>query len=108
MSLFFWLWPIPHRCAHPVRRVGQFIPVPNFSHAVEPRIDDAIAAWQVSSNDAEAQAAASEFQLAWAEQLPFLPIMNQNATFVHHNKVHGWQPFVWNLYPYYNDTWIEG
>ena len=53
------------------------------------------------------QAAASEFQLAWAEQLPFLPIMNQFATFVNNKKVHGWQPFVWNLYPYYNDTWIE-
>ncbi len=34
--------------------------------------------------------------------------MNQNATFVHNNKVHGWQPFVWNLYPYYNDTWDRG
>ena len=107
MSLFFWLWPIPLDVLI-LFGWSATIPVPNFSHAVEPRIDDAIAAWQQSGTEAEAQAASSEFQLAWAEQLPYLPIMNQNATFVHHNKVHGWQPFVWNLYPYYNDTWIEG
>ena len=107
MSLFFWLWPIPIDVLT-LFGWSATIPVPNFSHAVEPRIDDSIAAWQASGTEAAAQAAASEFQLAWAEQLPYLPIMNQNATFVHNNKVHGWQPFVWNLYPYYNDTWIEG
>lgn len=106
MSLFFWLWPIPIDVLT-LFGGSQFIPVPNFSHAVEPRIDDAIASWQTAADEDQAQAAASEFQLAWAEQLPFLPIMNQNATFVHNNRVHGWQPFVWNLYPYYNDTWIE-
>ena len=106
MSLFFWLWPIPLDVL--VLFAGSnFIPVPNFSHAIEPRIDDAIGSWQASANDSQAQSAASQFQLAWAEELPYIPIMNQNASFVHHNKVHGWQPFVWNLYPYYNDTWIE-
>jgi len=106
MSGFFWLWPIPLDVLILFSGSG-FIPVPNFSHAVEPRIDAAIEAWQQSATAAEAQAAASEFQLAWAEELPYLSIMNQNATFVKHNRVHGWQPFVWNLYPYYNDTWIE-
>lgn len=106
MSMFFWLWPIPLDVLI-LFGGSQFIPVPNFSHAVEPRVDAAIEAWLESATEAEAQVASSEFQLAWAEQLPFLPIMNQNATFVHNNKVHGWQPFVWNLYPYYNDTWIE-
>jgi len=106
MSGFFWLWPIPIDVLT-LFGGSAFIPVPNFSHAVEPRIDDAIAAWQNAGDDAAAKTAVSEFQLAWAEQLPYLPIMNQNATFVRSNKVHGWQPFVWNLYPYYNDTWIE-
>ena len=106
MSLFFWLWPIPLDVLI-LFGGSQFIPVPNFSHAVEPRVDAAIEAWQQSADDAAAQAAASQFQLAWAEQLPFIPLMNQNATFVHNNKVHAWQPFIWNLYPYYNDTWIE-
>ena len=106
MSLFFWLWPVPLDVLT-LFGGSAFIPVPNFSHAVEPRIDEAITNWQNAADEAQAQAAASQFQLAWAEELPYLPIMNQNATFVHSNKVHGWQPFVWNLYPYYNDTWIE-
>ena len=106
MSLFFWLWPIPIDVLTLFGSSGT-IPVPNFSHAVEPRIDAAIEAWQNAATEEEGQAAQSEFQLAWAELLPFMPIMNQNATFVHHNRVHGWQPFVWHLYPYYNDTWIE-
>ena len=106
MSLFFWLWPIPLDVLI-LFSSSATVPVPNFSHAVEPRIDAAIADWQSSATEEEAQAASSAFQLAWAEELPYLPLMNQNATFVHHNRVHGWQPFVWNLYPYYNDTWIE-
>lgn len=106
MSLFFWLWPIPIDVLTLFGGSGT-VPVPNFSHAVEPRIDAAIEAWQNAATEEEGQAAQSEFQLAWAELLPFMPIMNQNATFVHSNRVHGWQPFVWNLYPYYNDTWIE-
>jgi hypothetical protein len=33
--------------------------------------------------------------------------MNQYATFVHQNYVKNWQPFVWNLYPLYNDVWMD-
>ncbi|HJQ94268.1 MAG TPA: ABC transporter substrate-binding protein [Acidimicrobiia bacterium] len=106
MSLFFWLWPIPIDVLT-LFAGSAFIPVPNFSHAVVPRIDTAIQNWQNSATPEEAQAAASEFQLAWAEELPFLSLMNQNATFVKSNRVHGWSPYVWNLYPFYNDVWIE-
>jgi peptide/nickel transport system substrate-binding protein len=106
MSGFFWLWPIPLDVLI-LFSGSQFKPVPNFSHVTEPRIDTAIENWLASATEADAQAAASEFQLAWAEELPYLSIMHQNATFVKNNRVHGWQPFVSNLYPYYNDTWIE-
>jgi peptide/nickel transport system substrate-binding protein len=106
MSLFFWLWPIPIDVLT-LFAGSAFIPVPNFSHAVVPRIDAAITSWQNSATAEAAQAAASEFQLAWAEELPYLSLMNQNATFVKNNKVHGWAPYVWNLYPFYNDVWIE-
>jgi len=106
MSLFFWLWPIPIDVLT-LFAGSAFIPVPNFSHAVEPRIDTAIQNWQNSATPEEAQAAASEFQLAWAEELPYLSLMNQNATFVKNNRVHGWAPYVCNLYPLYNDVWIE-
>jgi ABC-type transport system substrate-binding protein len=106
MSLFFWLWPIPIDVLT-LFAGSAFIPVPNFSHAVETRIDTAISNWQQSATPEDAQAAASEFQLAWAEELPYLSLMNQNATFVKSNRVHGWNPYVWNLYPFYNDVWIE-
>jgi len=36
-----------------------------------------------------------------------MSFINQNSTFVKNNRVHGWSPHVWLLYPYYNDTWIE-
>ena len=106
MSGFFWLWPIPIDVLFLFAGSG-FIPVPNFSHVTDTRIDESLANWHSSLTQADAAAAASEFQLAWAEELPYISIMNQNAVFVKNNRVHGWQPFVWNLYPYYNDTWIE-
>mgnify|MGYP002623558682 CR=1 FL=1 len=55
MSLFFWLWPIPIDVLTLFGSSGT-IPVPNFSHAVAPRIDDAIAAvtYLVSRPDIDA------------------------------------------------------
>ena len=105
-GLFMWLWPIPIDvltlfCA------SYTIPVPNWSHANEPRIDQAIADWQTAGTEEAAAKAQSDFQVAWAEQLPNMSFINQNSTFVKNNRVHGWSPFVWLLYPYYNDTWIE-
>jgi len=106
MSLFFWLWPIPLDVLT-LFSSKDTVPVPNFSHALTPAIDDAIAAWQQSATEEEAQAAASAFQLAWAEELPYISTVTQNAVFVKRNVVHGWLPTLWNLYPYYNDVWIE-
>lgn len=106
MALFFWLWPVPFDVLV-LFGSSKTIPVPNFSHAVEPTIDAAIDEWQKSGTPEAAQAASSKFQMAWAENLPYLPLMNQYATFVHHNYVKGWQPFVWNLYPLYNDVWMD-
>lgn len=106
-GLFMWLWPIPIDvltlfCA------SYTIPVPNWSHANEPRIDQAIADWQAAGTEEAAAKAQSDFQIAWAETLPNMSFINQNSTFVKNNRVHGWSPHVWLLYPYYNDTWIEG
>ncbi len=106
MSLFFWLWPVPLDILV-IFGSSETIPVPNFSHAVEPTIDAAIAEWRQSGTPETAQVASSKFQLEWAEKLPYLPLMNQYATFVHHNYVKNWQPFVWNLYPVYNDVWMD-
>jgi len=106
MALFFWLWPVPLDILV-IFSSSETIPVPNFSHVNDPAIDDAINTWRQSGTVEEAQAASSAFQLLWAESLPYLSLMNQNAAFVHHNYVKGWQPFVWNLYPLYNDVWMD-
>ena len=106
MALFFWLWPVPLDILV-IFSSTETIPVPNFSHVSDPAIDDAIAQWRLAGTPEEAQAASSNFQLLWAETLPYLPLMNQYATFVHQNYVKGWQPFVWNLYPLYNDVWMD-
>ncbi len=106
MALFFWLWPVPLDILV-IFSSSETIPVPNFSHVNDPKIEEGIAEWRQAGTVESAQAASSKFQLHWAETLPYLPLMNQYATFVHQNYVKGWQPFVWNLYPLYNDVWMD-
>jgi peptide/nickel transport system substrate-binding protein len=106
MALFFWLWPVPLDIMV-IFGSSETIPVPNFSHAIEPTIDAAIKEWRLSGTPEAAIAASSKFQTEWADTLPYLPLMNQYATFVHHNYVKNWAPFVWNLYPLYNDVWLD-
>jgi hypothetical protein len=74
---------------------------------VEPTIDAAIAEWRLAGTPEAGVIASSKFQTEWADTLPYLPLMNQYATFVHQNYVKNWAPFVWNLYPLYNDVWLD-
>ena len=106
MSLFFWLWPVPLDILV-IFSSSETIPVPNFSHVKDDKIDSAVAEWRKSGTPDAAQKASSNFQLLWAETLPYIPLMNEYATFVHQNYVKGWQPFVWLLYPLYNDVWMD-
>jgi peptide/nickel transport system substrate-binding protein len=106
MALFFWLWPVPLDILV-IFGSSETIPVPNFSHAVEPTIDAAIAEWRLAGTPEAGVIASSKFQTEWADTLPYLPLMNQYATFVHQNYVKNWAPFVWNLYPLYNDVWLD-
>jgi peptide/nickel transport system substrate-binding protein len=106
MGLFFWLWPVPLDILV-IFSSSETIPVPNFSHVADENIDNIIGEWRKAGTPETAQAASSKFQTYWAEDLPYLPLMNQYATFVHQNYVKNWQPFVWNLYPLYNDVWMD-
>jgi peptide/nickel transport system substrate-binding protein len=105
--MFFYLWPVP------IDVVTLFVNSanangkgPNWSNAVLPQMDAAVAAWQSAANEAELIAAGKKFQLVVAEQLPFVPIINRDAFWVSRQNVHGWHPDQWNLYPYYNDVWL--
>jgi peptide/nickel transport system substrate-binding protein len=104
--LFYYAWPVP------IDVVTLFvstatIPNPNWAHASIPEVDAAIAAWQSAPDDAGLKAAAAQFQTSIAQHLPIIPLVNRNSIFVNRKTVHGYLPHQWNLYPYYNDVWLE-
>jgi ABC-type transport system substrate-binding protein len=70
-------------------------------------VDAAIDTWQNAANAEELQAAGQGFHLAVAQHLPIVPVVNRKKIWVHRKNVHGWIPHQWNLYPYYNDVWLE-
>ncbi|MDP9363819.1 MAG: hypothetical protein M3Q10_06275, partial [Chloroflexota bacterium] len=57
---------------------------------------------------AEALAAAGkQFQLAVAEHLPTIPLVVRNNVWVQRQNVHGWLPHQYDIYPHYNDVWLD-
>ena len=106
--MFFYLWPVPIDVVTLfVNSVNANGKGPNWGNAVVPQVDAAIAAWQSAANQDALVAAGKQFQLAIAEQLPFVPVINRDAFWVNRKNVHGWTPDQWNLYPYYNDVWLD-
>ena len=104
--LFYYAWPVP------IDVVTLFvstatIPTPNWAHASIPEVDAAITAWQSAGSDDELIAAGAQFQTAIAQHLPIIPLVNRNSIWVNRKSVHGYLPHQWNLYPYYNDVWLE-
>lgn len=104
--IFYYAWPVPIDVVSLFVRTAT-IPVPNWASASVPEVDAAFDAWQAAGTEEELAAAAAEFQLACAEFLPVIPLVNRNSVWVNNKKVHGYLPHQWNLYPYYNDVWIE-
>ena len=105
--MFFYLWPVPIDVVTLfVNSVNAHGKGPNFGNAIVPQVDAGIAAWQSAANETQLIAAGKQFQLAVAQHLPFVPVINRDAFWVHRKNVHGWQPDQWNLYPYYNDVWL--
>jgi ABC-type transport system substrate-binding protein len=79
----------------------------NASFANVPALDTAFNAWQSAATVTQLKAAAKRAQLVFAEQLPFIPLVTPLVAWVHTKKVHGWLPYESNLYPFYNDVWLE-
>ena len=104
--LFYYAWPVP------IDVVTLFvstatIPTPNWAHASIPEVDAAITAWQSAATDDALKAAGAQFQTAIAQHLPIIPLVNRNSIWVNRKTVHGYLPHQWNLYPYYNDVWLD-
>jgi ABC-type transport system substrate-binding protein len=53
------------------------------------------------------EAAARSIQLLSAEHLPLIPLFSPATAWAHHRRVHGWTPTPTNLYPLYNDVWLD-
>lgn len=79
----------------------------DYSLAKIPVLDAALNAWQHAASEAQLKAAARQAQLIAAQQLPFIAIVTPTNVWVHHKKVHGWMPTQSNLYPFYQDVWLE-
>jgi peptide/nickel transport system substrate-binding protein len=104
--LFYWAWPVPADILQIFVSTAT-MGGPNWSYASVPAVDDAIDAWHTAGNEDELRAAAKQLQLAVAENLPIVSLVNRNSVWVNRKTVHGYLPHQWNLYPYYNDVWLE-
>ena len=98
---FEWLW------SSPVDLLIFFQAFPSTAFNGDlPDIAAAVTKWQTAPDEATLEEAAREFQLAWAEQLPEIPILTRNDTWVHQTTVMGYTPLETMLYPFYNDVYI--
>jgi peptide/nickel transport system substrate-binding protein len=104
--LFYWAWPVPADIIQIFISTGT-MGGPNWSFASVPAVDEAITAWQTAANEDELREAAKQMQVSVAENLPIVSLINRNSVWVSRNSVHGYLPHQWNLYPYYNDVWLE-
>ncbi len=98
---FEWLW------SSPVDLLIYFQAFPSKAFNGDlPDIAAAVEQWQTAPDIETLEAAARAFQLAWAEQLPEIPILTRNDVWVAQKNVMGYAPFQSMLYPLYNDVWI--
>lgn len=100
---FKWLWSVPADVIPLFVRVYQDNENPDVKAVL-----DAFKGWENASSEEELVAASSKGQLLVAELLTTIPVYTPQTVWVHNKKVHGWRPNPFNLYPFYNDVWIEG
>ncbi|MFN0152964.1 MAG: ABC transporter substrate-binding protein [Gaiella sp.] len=96
---FEWLW------SSPVDVLVFFQAFPSAAFTGD-HVAAAVKKWQTAGDEATLEEGAREMQLAWAEQLPKIPILTRNDTWVHKNEVKGYTPLQSMLYPLYNDVWL--
>ncbi len=82
-------------------------PSPNWQRSSLPALDAAFQDWLRAGPEADLKAAAARVQQIAADQLPYIPLLTPNDVWAHSNRLHGWRPYVANLYPFYQDVWLE-
>lgn len=98
---FKWLW------SSPIDVVALFVQFYQPQLAALKPVYDAFTTWQTAANLAQLQQAAMAYQTTFAELIPLIPLYTQNTIWVHKQNVVGWQPNQANLYPFYNDVWLQ-
>src|SRR5207248_4433915 len=82
--MFFYLWPVPIDVVTLfVNSANAHAKGPNFGNAIVSQVDAAITAWQSAASEDQLKAAGKQFQLAVAEYLPFVPVINRDAFWAH-------------------------
>jgi ABC-type transport system substrate-binding protein len=104
--LFNYSWPNCYD-VYIVISASASMPFPNWQRANLPDLDAAHSAYQNAASAEDLQAASSQGQLVGAQQLPFIPIFNPSTAWVTQSYVKNYLPISWNLYPYYNDVWLD-
>ena len=79
----------------------------NWSFANIPDLEAGIREWQTAPDVAGLEAASQTIQAVAAEQLPYLPVVTPLKVWAHHNRVKGWVPTQANIYPFYQDVYLE-
>jgi peptide/nickel transport system substrate-binding protein len=74
---------------------------PNWQHADVPEVDRAYTHWLRAATDDELDAAASDVQAAFAEHLPYVPLVSAVDTFLIRDDVPWFKPQTGLLYPEY-------
>ncbi|MBX3531611.1 MAG: ABC transporter substrate-binding protein [Rhizobiaceae bacterium] len=99
---FKWLWSVPADVIPLFVRLYQ-----DNEHPDVKAVLDAFAGWENARTEEDLAKAASEGQLLVARLATTIPVYTPQTVWVHHKSVHGWRPNAFNLYPFYNDVWIE-
>ena len=102
-----WLWqdPIDALIGFASTRCKGF---PNWQHASIPALDDALQDWLRATSWDALQDAASRAQRVAAEELPYVPLVIPDDVWVHTSRLRGLRPYPADLYPRYQEAWLDG
>jgi ABC-type transport system substrate-binding protein len=101
-----WLWPDGIDASILFTSSWNY-PDPNWQHSRVPELDAAFNDWLRAATEPELRSAAARAQFAVADQLPYIPLVVPSDVWVLSRKVHAWRPPPENLYPFYQDTWLD-
>lgn len=101
-----WLWPdaVDAVIGFASTRCKGF---PNFQHASIPSLDEAFRHWLRARSDEELHSAARRVQRIAVDEVPYVPLVTPNDVWVHTSRLHGFTPYAADLYPRYQEAYLD-